>query len=79
MKIQIDLKSAACGLVVGIVAMFALGAGEPGAPGKFQISIGGNPPVFVLLDTTTGKVWMGNGMAPQLKSDQDFFNPKCKK
>lgn len=79
MKIQIDLKSAVCGLIVGVAAMFALGADSSSYQvGRYQIqTCPGNPNGFVVLvDSTTGKVWMGNGTAGQLRSDGNFFDPK---
>jgi hypothetical protein len=60
MKIQIDLKSAVCGLVIGVTAMFAVGAGTSSNPaGKYQIEAGTTPfgiYTFV-IDTQTGEVW----------------------
>ena len=78
MKIQIDLKSAVCGLIIGVAAMFALGADSSSSnqAGRYQIVIGGNPPVFLEVDTTTGRVWEGNGNVTQLKSEGNFFDPK---
>ncbi|HLX69841.1 MAG TPA: hypothetical protein VKV04_09470 [Verrucomicrobiae bacterium] len=80
MKTTIDIKSAVLGLAIGIVAMLAIGAEEsPSNPvGRYQVqTCPGNPSGFaVLVDTTTGKVWMGNGSGNQLRSDLDFFAPK---
>ncbi|HEY1717078.1 MAG TPA: hypothetical protein VGH42_02140 [Verrucomicrobiae bacterium] len=79
MKIQIDLKSAVCGLIVGVAAMFAIGAdSSSNQVGRYQIqTCPGNPSGYaVVLDTATGKVWMGNGNANQLRSDGNFFDPK---
>ena len=82
MKTQIDLKSAVCGLIVGVAAMFALGMDSSSANqvGRYQVqTCPGNPSGFaVLVDTSTGKVWMANGTANQLRSDSDFFDPKLK-
>jgi hypothetical protein len=56
MKIQIDLKSAVCGLIIGVAAMFALGAdSSSNQAGKYQVTVGAND-VYV-LDTQTGEVW----------------------
>jgi hypothetical protein len=77
MKIQIDLKSALCGLVIGIVAMFTIGAGIsfPEAVGRYHLAANGA--AFGLIDTVTGKVWMiGNSTSIQLHNDGDFFDPK---
>jgi hypothetical protein len=67
MKIQIDLKSAVCGLAVGIAAMFVMGADSSNPVGKYQIATGQNSSVIV--DTTTGKAW-----AFQPISTSDFKN-----
>jgi hypothetical protein len=79
---KIDLKSALGGLIVGVLAMFALGAATSpnDEVGRYQIqTCPGNPTGYaVLLDTATGKVWMANGAGNQLRSDADFFNPKIK-
>ena len=73
MKTQIDLKSLLCGLAIGVLAMFAVGATTSTAPGRFQIA--GSPPIFLLVDTTTGKVWTSNFSAAR-PADDDFFAPK---
>ena len=67
MKIQIDLKSAACGLMIGVAAMFILGAdsSSPTRIGRYQIATGQNSSVIV--DTITGKAW-----AFQPQSTADF-------
>jgi len=59
MKIQIDLKSAVCGLIIGLAAMFAIGAdSNSGEVGRYQIShaasVGGE--VITIIDTKTGEV-----------------------
>jgi hypothetical protein len=59
MKTQIDLKSAVCGLFIGIITMLAVGAGESSNQiGRYQIA-GGNGQ-FIIVDTTTGQEWEGN-------------------
>ena len=60
MKIQIDIKSALCGLIIGVVAMFVIGAGTSSNPvGKYQImgAAAPNGAFFTVLDTQTGEVW----------------------
>jgi hypothetical protein len=62
MKIQIDLKSAVCGLIIGVAAMFAMGADSSSSSqvGKYQISSSYAPTgnaVITIIDTTTGEVW----------------------
>jgi hypothetical protein len=77
MNLKIDLKSAACGLCLGILALAVVAAAE--APtsqiGRYQIA--GSLNYFLIVDTTTGKVWTGNfpsnGSRP---ADPDFFSPK---
>ena len=56
MKTQIDIKSALCGLFVGVLAMFAIGAGtSSNEVGRYQISTGQS--YSVMVDTITGKAW----------------------
>jgi hypothetical protein len=61
MKIQIDLKSAVCGLAIGIAAMFVMGAdSKSGEVGRFQIShtsSGNGGDYITIIDTKTGEVW----------------------
>jgi hypothetical protein len=77
MKIQIDLKSVALGLLVGVGAMFALGAdsSSPNQIGRYQISAGQSSAFIV--DTTTGQSW---GFEPnnttQYRQDGNFFSIK---
>jgi hypothetical protein len=78
MKIQIDLKSAVCGLIVGVAAMFALGADYSPSiiVGRYQVSSGG-PATGIIVDTITGQAW---GFQPadtsQWKNDRNFWNVK---
>jgi hypothetical protein len=82
MKIQIDLKSAVLGLILGVAAMFALGADSDSQNqiGRYQIQVGNNQNVLaVLVDTATGKVWSAAGTAAnQLRNDATFFDAKQK-
>jgi len=63
MKTQIDLKSAACGLVIGVLAMFALGADSSSSiqVGKYQIQAvpgeNGIAGFAIIIDTQTGESW----------------------
>jgi hypothetical protein len=60
MKIQIDLKSAICGLVIGIAAMFVVGAGTSNETvGRFQVAggSGNGDGHFMIIDTATGQDW----------------------
>jgi hypothetical protein len=57
MKIQIDLKSAACGLAVGIAGMFLTGSdSNSGEIGHYQIA-DAYPGFITVIDTKTGEVW----------------------
>ncbi len=59
MNTKIDLKSALCGLAVGVLAMLAMGAGESSnSVGRYQVAGGAGS--FVVLDTTTGQAWGAN-------------------
>jgi hypothetical protein len=78
MKTQIDIKSALCGLVIGVAAMFAIGAGtSSNEVGRYQIS--SNPNFSVMVDTKTGQAW-GSVCAPSsgsaIHSDGNFFEAK---
>jgi hypothetical protein len=60
MKIQIDLKSALCGLLAGVAVMFCIGAASSPFPaGKYQIAGAADPngTFFAVMDTQTGEVW----------------------
>jgi len=77
MKIQIDLKSAACGLIIGVAAMFALGADSSPSNqvGRYQIATGQNSSVIV--DTITGKAWGFQPVStPDFKQDRNFWDAK---
>jgi hypothetical protein len=77
MKIEIDLKSALCGIAIALLAVFAIGAGTlSNEVGRYRIATVASAnyaPVVVLVDTATGKVWTAN---PNRKNDGDFFEPK---
>jgi len=81
MKIQIDLKSAVCGLAVGIAIMLVVGADSYSKEtGRYQISHagdGGNSFITV-IDTKTGEVWShGTGTDGMGNTKlQNFWNPK---
>jgi hypothetical protein len=60
MKIQIDLKSAFCGLFAGAAIILCVGAGTSSNPvGKYQIVAAAAPngTIFALVDTQTGEAW----------------------
>ena len=80
MKTQIDVKSAVCGLIVGIAAMFALGMDSSSSNelGRYQISSGGQG-CAVIVDTKTGQAWSFQpSTTAQWKNDGNFFDPKNK-
>ncbi len=53
---KIDLKSALCGLALGVLAVLAIGAAEPSSPvGKYEVAGGAGS--FVIVDTATGQAW----------------------
>ncbi len=59
MNMKIDLKSALCGLAVGVLAMLAIGAGEQsGQIGRYQIA--GGAGAFTIVDSITGQAWCAN-------------------
>ena len=78
MKIQIDLKSVALGLLVGIGAMFALGAdSSSNQAGHYQVSAASDPNFAVIVDTQTGKAWAWSPIqTSQYRSDANFFDSK---
>ena len=56
MKIQIDLKSAAIGLIIGSVTIFTIADSTNQNPvGRFQVSSSYNS--ITILDTATGEAW----------------------
>jgi hypothetical protein len=56
MNTKIDLKSALCGLAVGVLGMLAIGAAESSnSMGRYQIAGGAGS--FAIVDTVTGQAW----------------------
>lgn len=79
MKIQIDLKSALFGLVIGVAAMFAVGAGFStignNDVGRYQISTGNS--FAVMVDTKTGQAYgFGPISSAQYRNDGNFWDAK---
>ena len=74
MNTKIDLKSALCGLAVGVLAMLAIGAAtSSNAIGRYQVSSSSG--FVTIIDTTTGRAWGGN--ISMLSSTQaGFWEPK---
>ncbi|MBE0540117.1 MAG: hypothetical protein IH623_01840 [Verrucomicrobia bacterium] len=79
MNSKIDFKSALCGLAVGVLAMLAIGAGEPSNPvGRYQTAAGFG--FFMTVDTATGQAWLANVSAQQLRGiPADFFEKRVDK
>jgi len=76
MKTQLNFKSVFCGLLIGVLATLAIGAGvATNETGRFQAVIGSN--IGLLVDTQTGKVWTKCWpTTAELKTDADFSEPK---
>lgn len=63
MTTKIDLKSALCGLALGVLAVLALGAaGLPNAFGRYQVASSAS--FVTIIDTTTGQAWSANLSSP---------------
>ncbi|MGO8838080.1 MAG: hypothetical protein ACLQAH_06090 [Limisphaerales bacterium] len=78
MKIQIDIKSALLGIVVGIVAVLAIGAGtSSNEVGRYQIST--TPNFAIIIDTKTGQAWGSiytQTSNSSIRNDPNFFDTK---
>ena len=78
MKTQIDIKSALVGILIGILAVLAVGAAtNSNQVGRYQISSGDG--FSVMVDTQTGKAW-GVVHAPTsnsaIRNTGNFFDAK---
>ena len=78
MNTKIDLKSAAIGLLAGILITVSMGAATKvtGPAGRYQIT-GTHAHAFV-IDTSTGQVWRGYLPDAGGNTDGDFLQPKLK-
>ena len=60
MALKVDIKSLVLGLIIGIIALLAIGAGSRGNnTGKYQVSIATGvrgDVVYAKIDTSTGDV-----------------------
>jgi hypothetical protein len=77
---KIDLKSALFGLVLGVLAMFAIGATNgAGDSGRYRLA--GGPSYALIIDSQTGKVWSARYIttADIKGTDADFYSPKIDK
>jgi hypothetical protein len=76
MKAQIDIKSVLCGVAIGVLAIFAIGAApSSNEVGRFQVSAGQG--ITVIADTETGKAWAYCPQnTSQYKMDANFWDPK---
>ena len=81
MKTQIEIKSILCGIVVGVLAVFVIGAGTSSNPiGKYQMQTLATPNggfAFV-VDTQTGEVWSSDVRTTDWNAGKQgsFFNAK---
>ena len=79
---KIDIKSAVIGLAVGALVTIGVAATTPPTSrvGRYQIASSANNggqggSHSLIIDTVTGKVWLG--FVPSSgRSDDDFFQPK---
>ena len=80
MKTQIDLKSAAFGLIIGAAAIFTLGdVTATNDNGRFQVAVasGASGRVELIIDTRTGQAWNAKDDYTLNKDDGDkFWAPK---
>jgi hypothetical protein len=77
MTTKIDLKSALCGLAVGVLAMLAIGAAESSnAIGRYQVAGGAGS--FTIVDTVTGQAWGANTASLQ-GAQPGFWDKKLDK
>jgi hypothetical protein len=82
MNMKIDIKSAVIGLAVGVLVTLGIAATTPPISrlGRYQIVSNANNggqggSHSLIIDTVTGKVWLG--FVPSSgKSDDDFFQVK---
>ena len=85
MNTKIDIKSAVIGLVVGVLLTVGVAAttSSGSSVGRYQIVSNANNggqggSHSLIIDTLTGKVWLG--YVPSTgRSDDDFFQPKSEK
>ncbi len=75
MKTTIDIKSALPGMAVGVLALFALGAGMDANPVR-RYQIAGTSEHALIVDTKTGKVWRGHFPPGAGNTDGDFLKVK---
>jgi hypothetical protein len=81
MKIQIDIKSALCGLIIGVATMFAIGAGTSGNEnGRYRGIVSASPidvdrGLALIVDTQTGKAW-GVTARNNWHNDGSFWDAK---
>lgn len=82
MNTKIDIKSAVIGLAVGLLVTVGVAAAKPPVirVGRYQVVSNANNggqggSHSLIIDTVTGKVWLGY-LPSSGKSDDDFFQPK---
>ena len=81
MNPKIDLKSALCGLAVGVLAMFVVGTTENSSSspfGRYQTAAAYG--FFMTVDTATGQAWLANVAQPGVSGiPADFFEKRVDK
>ena len=78
MNTKIDLKSALCGLAIGVLAMLAIGAGTGDASkhGRYTCAAGGES-ILLIVDSETGQAWaLRPGGVSITGSPAGFFEQK---
>ena len=74
---KIHLKSALCGLAVGVLAMLVIGAESANSSDRYQITSAGSPVCAFVLDKATGRVWAtGFVTTAEMKKDPGFYDSK---
>ena len=80
MKTQIDIKSVLCGVAIGVLAIFAIGAGTSSNPvGKYQVTGFGNGTggwLAVMVDTQTGESWGYDFSRGGVSKSEKFWDAK---
>lgn len=80
MNIKIDLKSALCGLAIGVLALLVIAATDSTSNpiGRYQTAAGFG--FFMTVDTATGQAWAANVAVPGLRIVQaGFYESKVDK
>jgi hypothetical protein len=80
MKTQIDIKSVLCGVAIGVLAVFAIGAGtSSNQVGKYQVTSTGNGTggwLSIMVDTQTGESWGVDFSRNAVQKPDKFWDAK---